>query len=160
MQPWENVKRQRRHRRAAILTTLAVTGIVILIVALSQPPRKRSDQPAQNNSATRNDKRRADLADLGKALSAYQANHTLPARLIGETPAEICTAASPSCKSAQLLDLGFLVTSNTGLASIPKDPIGGPGAYGSGYTVMRGSDGAFVFAAPRAEGSKITYSTK
>ena len=110
--------------------------------------------------AARDDKRRADLADLATALKAYQGSHTLSSTLISSTPAEICTAATPSCKEAKLLDLGFLVTSETGLASIPKDPIGGPGAYGSGYTVSRTADGAFVFAAPRAEGSKITYSSK
>lgn len=144
----------------AILTVIAITGIIIVIVALSQPARKRSVAPDNNTPASRNDKRRADLASLGAALSAYQVGHRLSSGLIGPNPSEICTAATSSCRSAKLLDLGFLVTTDTGLASIPKDPVGGPGAFGSGYTVMKRPDGKLVFDAPRAEGTTISFTAK
>ena len=72
-----------------------------------------------------------------------------------KTPVQICSVVSAECKKTKLVDLNYLITTDTGLASIPNDPIGGHGYGGNGYTVTATSDGHILFAAPRAEDGKI-----
>ncbi len=69
--------------------------------------------------------------------------------------------AAVLCKAAKLVDLSYLVTNDTGLIALPNDPIGGVGAYSTGFAVVKQSDGSVVFSAPRAEdGADLTLKLK
>ncbi len=157
MKPWENVKRARQRRKLYLYGALVI-GSFIAIIALSNI---RTAAPVKSASpdtpVSRNAKRVTDLKQLQGALNTYLVSHKTLPYVLPKTPTEICSLATPGCKKTKLVDLNYLVSTDTGLASIPTDPVGGPGYGGNGYTVVMGTDNKIEFAAPRAEsGNPIT----
>ena len=157
MKPWENVKRQRERRKIYLYSALVIGGFIAIIALSNNPVSAPVKSAAPDTPATRNAKRITDLKDLRAALTTYQASHKSLPYALPTTPTQICSVATPACKKTKLIDLNYLVSTDTGLASLPTDPVGGPGYGGNGYTIMMGSDSKIEFAAPRAEsGTTIT----
>jgi len=156
MKPWENVKLERQRRKLYLYAAIVVVGFTA-VIALSNikiaAPVKSADI---ETPSTRDAKRTADLKQMQSALSNYLTSHKSLPYALPKTATGICSVAAPACKKTKLVDLNYLVSADTGLVSIPTDPVGGPGYGGNGYSVMMASDGKVEFSAPRAElGSPI-----
>lgn len=134
---------------------MVIGGFVAIIAVSNVHVSAPVKAAALDTPASRNAKRTADLNQLHTALVTYLSSHTALPYVLPKTATQICAVATTECKKVKMVDLNYLVTTDTGLASIPDDPIGGPGYGGDGYTVMMGSDGAIVFGAPRAESGQV-----
>lgn len=157
MKPWENVKRERQRRKLYLYAAVVIVGFIAIIAASNYRTAASVKSAAPDTPASRNDKRTADLKEMRIALASYLTSHKSLPYALPKTATQICSVATPACKKTKLVDLNYLISTDTGLASIPTDPVGGPGYGGNGYSVMMDSDGRIEWSAPRAEsGSPIT----
>ena len=157
MKPWENVKLERQRRKLYLYAAIVIGGFIAIIALSNMRAAAPVKSTAPDTPASRNDKRTADLKQLQNAITVYLASHKTLPYVLPKVATQICSVATPACKKTKLVDLNYLVSTDTGLVSIPTDPVGGPGYGGNGYDVMVGNDGKIEFSAPRAEdGSLIT----
>jgi len=155
MKPWENVKRERQRRKLWLYSAIVIGGFSAIIAVSNVHTAAPVKSTPLDTPASRDAKRVEDIKNLQSALTAYLATHKTLPKTLPNIATQICSVASPECKKTKLVDLNYLITTDTGLTSIPTDPVGGPGYGGNGYTVMLASDGSIVFAAPRAEGGNV-----
>ena len=145
----------RRRRPARSKWLLGIAAVVVIIGAAGASRiatnTKAPVKTVAGSAAARNAARVASLTALAQAFVDYRATRpNLPIKL-SVTPLEICAGATPDCRSTGLVDLNFLLTASASLSSLPTDPLGGPGRYGSGFTLSHDAAGRIVLSAPRAE---------
>lgn len=150
----------RKHQQAfTLLEVLLVVAIIailagIVIVALN---------PGKQLGDTRNSQRKADVNTILSAVYQYSIdnNGNLPASILS---AGVCTdATNEICKEGGtctgLIDLGAIVLNQKYLTAIPTDPSGGT-TNGSGYGIVKSSNGRVTVCAPTAEQGASISSTK
>lgn len=155
MKPWENVKRERQRRRLYLYGAIVIGGFIAIIAASNYRTEAPVKATVQETAATRDAKRTADLKEMRIALANYLTSHKSLPYALPRTATQICSVATPACKKTKLVDLNYLVSADTGLVSVPTDPVGGPGYGGNGYSVMMDSDGKIEWSAPRAESGHL-----
>jgi prepilin-type N-terminal cleavage/methylation domain-containing protein len=151
------VKKLRSQNGFTLLEVLLVVAIIailagIVIVAIN---------PGKNLGDSRNSQRSADVNTIinGAYQYALDNNGTVPAS-ITTTATEICATGSASCTG--LIDLSVLTTAGKYLVAMPKDPQCATvcATNGTGYRIMKDTNGRLVVNAPSAEQSKTISVTK
>lgn len=136
------------HKSAfTLLEILLVVGIIAVlagIVILAINPNKQL-------ASVRNVQRKANLAEINKALYQYYIDNSRYPVSVTSTLTEICntgaTTTGHSLNCTGLADLSYLVP--TYLVSIPTDPQ--PTASSTKYKVMKDSANKIALSAPQAE---------
>ena len=134
----------------AIISILA--GIVIIAI-----------NPGKNLGDSRNAQRSSDVTTILNAAYQYSLdNNGVVPTGITNTAVEICNTTGVGCASPAAIDLSVLTTNGKYLVSIPKDPQcpSACAANGSGYTIMKDTDGRLTVAAPDAEQGKTITVTR
>jgi hypothetical protein len=142
-------------RRSFILVILGI-AVIFGVATWYRSSHQQANASTANSPAGRNDERRIRLSAIADALTSYvQATGKFPVAFPA-APTDICSGSSTNCKTVKLLDLTILLSKGY-LAAMPIDPIGGHGAFNSGFTIAARPGGGAVLAAPRAEdGATIT----
>lgn len=157
----------RKHQPAfTLLEVLLVVAIIailagIVIVALN---------PGKQLGDTRNSQRRVDVNTILSAVYQYSIdnNGNLPTTVQSSTAT--CDSTIPTttpalevCKQGgtctALTDLGVIVANQKYLTAIPTDPSGGT-TNGSGYFILKSTNGRVTVCAPSAEQGASISSTK
>jgi len=121
----------------------------LMIVTHTGPGITHRPQPASPQS--RNDTRTTLLRQLASALTQYQKDHgNLPVTIPPHTT-QICSSFGDNCQNVRLIDLSFLTTQGNYVPTIPEDPLGGQGKWGSGFFIQKTSDSSYQLTAPEAE---------
>lgn len=149
-QPNQYTAPRRRNRKWFLIAGGGAVAIGLAAVAMHHD-RPKAPPLTADTPASRNALREHQLQSLAGALQAYVSTHgSMPIKL-SAAPLEICATTGAACKTAGLVDLGWLADGTT-ISGLPLDPVGGRGRYGTGYTLaLNPATGRAVFAAPRAE---------
>lgn len=133
-----------------LLEVLLVVGIIailagIVIVAIN---------PSKQLADSRNAQRRVDVNTILNAAYQYAIdnNGTVPSTIPTSNAEEICNTgiASSTCNSNSLVYLDTLTSNEEYLVEIPQDPIDAT-TNGSGYFILKSSNGRVTVNAPGAE---------
>lgn len=138
------------------LVVVSVISVLLLLVVTALL------RPAVYDAQMHNAVRRTNIAQIGQVLQKYKAE-------TGSFPSNIPTTAT-GIGSGLLFDACRLLVPRF-IADIPRDPETGVKfremeatedqcsasgvEYATGYTIMRGEDGAITLAAPSAQGETI-----
>lgn len=139
-----------------VLLVVAIIAILAGIVILAINPTKQLGE-------SRNAQRRADVNTILNAVYQYAIdnNGTVPTAI--QSGATCNVAANQVCKSGGtctgITDLGVLTASERYLTAIPNDPTGST-ANGSGYFIVKSTNGRITVCAPSAEQSATISVTR
>jgi prepilin-type N-terminal cleavage/methylation domain-containing protein len=130
--------------------TLLETLLVVAIIAIMAAIVLIAINPAKQLSDARNMQRQADVTTILNGVYKYSLDNN-GASLDGITTigTEICATDAPSC--AGLIDLSVINAKY--LTTVPKDPRCSTtcAVNGTGYRILRGTDGRVTVSAPAAE---------
>lgn len=146
------MKKQNGFTLIEILLVVAAIAILAGIVILAINPSKQL-------ADTRNAQRENDVRTILDAIYQYAIDND------GSFPAAITTSAQTICKDdandcAGLANITTELTANQAyVVSIPEDPTGTT-PNGTGYTVLKTSDGRLTVSAPSAEQSATISVTR
>jgi hypothetical protein len=136
-----------------LLLCMAVGAVVGgLMIVFHAGPGIRG-LPQSSTASSRNKQRKDLLNQLQTALIQYKKEHgNLPVQL-GAANSEICTSYGAYCKQVHLVDLSFLTTEGDYVPTMPMDPLGGKGAWASGFFIQKHGNN-ITLSAPEAEQGK------
>lgn len=147
-------KKQRGFTLLEVLLVLAILAILAGIVIIAVNPGKQLGD-------SRNAQRQADVTTILNGVYQYSLdnNGALPSG-VTTTSTEICATGAASC--ANLIDLSTVTSSEQYITSIPKDPQCSAtcATNGTGYKIMKSSDGRITVSAPAAESNKTISATR
>ena len=136
-----------------VLLVVAVIAILAGIVIIAINPGKQLGD-------TRNSQRSADVSTILNAVYQYSLdnNGTIPGAT--NTATEICATGAASCTG--LIDLSVLTANEKYITAVPKDPQcpTGCATNGTGYRIVKSSNGRVTVSAPSAEQGKTISVTK
>lgn len=137
-----------------VLLVVAVIAILAGIVIIAINPGKQLGD-------TRNSQRQADVTTILNAVYQYSLdnNGAVPAG-VTTTSTEICATGSASCTG--LVDLAAITTNEKYLTAMPKDPQCSTSCAtnGTGYKILKSSNGRITVTAPAAEQGKTISVTR
>jgi prepilin-type N-terminal cleavage/methylation domain-containing protein len=141
-----------------ILLVVAAIGILAGIVIIAINPNKQLGD-------TRNAQRRADVNSILNAVYQYTIDNNGASPTIPTNAACTLTAAYEACKltatgtCATGVDLSVLTTNQKYLANMPVDPTVSS-TNGTGYYVVKSTNGRITVCAPSAEQSATVTVTR
>lgn len=137
-----------------VLLVVAVIAILAAIVIIAINPGKQLGD-------ARNTQRQADVTTILNGVYQYSLDNSgsLPSG-ITTTATEICATGAASCTG--LVDISAISSNEKYLTSVPKDPQCSTtcATNGTGYKILKTSNGRITVSAPAAEQGKTISVTR
>lgn len=148
------LRSQRGFTLLEVLLVVAILAILAGIVIIAINPGKQLGD-------SRNSQRQTDINTILNGVYQYSLdnNGAVPAG-VTTTATEICATGSSSCTG--LVDLSAITASEKYLTAIPKDPQCSTtcATNGTGYRILKTSNGRITVSAPSAEQGKTISATR
>lgn len=131
-----------------LLVVAAIAILASIVIVAINPGKQLAD--------TKNAQRRTDINTVLSAVYQYSIdnNGNLPSAITASST-EICKTGSTACTG--IVDLSVLTNDEKYLVAMPTDPSVDETAEGTGYTILKSTNGRITVSAPLAEqGAQIS----